>query len=70
VLKDPDSWLGGGFYIGYLVAQFPMGYLLGRFPSVDPPHPFETQADSQLKQSARYLLHDLGLDRSAFDPGA
>lgn len=27
------SWLGGGFYIGYLVAQFPMGYLLGRFPA-------------------------------------
>jgi len=27
-----DSWLGGGFYVGYLVAQFPMGYLLGRYP--------------------------------------
>ncbi|OCF42310.1 hypothetical protein I317_03813 [Kwoniella heveanensis CBS 569] len=27
------SWLGGGFYVGYLVAQFPMGYLLGRFPA-------------------------------------
>jgi MFS family permease len=33
-LKGSDySWLGGGFYIGYLVAQFPMGYLLGRFPA-------------------------------------
>ena len=33
MLTVADSWLGGGFYVGYLVAQFPMGYLLGRFPA-------------------------------------
>jgi MFS family permease len=32
-LTRQDSWLGGGFYVGYLVAQFPMGYLLGRYPA-------------------------------------
>jgi hypothetical protein len=30
LLTIADSWLGGGFYVGYLIAQFPMGYLLGR----------------------------------------
>jgi MFS family permease len=33
LLTIADSWLGGGFYVGYLIAQFPMGYLLGRFPA-------------------------------------